>query len=297
MTKKLLVATDFSDNARQAIERAAQLAAEHGAKLTLLHVMSGPSLNALRELFPASVDAEKTLINDAQNLLDQLAADIAAASGADIDTQVLLGQTVGEILSASEQADMLVLGAQGQNPLRDRLLGTTTERLLRKCNRPILVVKRPPQGPYERVLIPVDFTPHSALALKTALRVAPRADMTIVHAFAAPFEGRLWLAGVAEEEIQDYRIRARRLALNAIEKLIQDCDAAPARFAREVEHGEAAPVVLAQEAQRDADLIVIGKHGQSVVEHLLLGSVTRHVLADSNCDVLVICEVGTAPAA
>ena len=56
------------------------------------------------------------------------------------------------------------------------------------------------------------------------------------------------------------------------------------------ERGNVSRVMLAQEEQLSADLIVIGKHGRSMVEEWLLGGVTRHVLAGSKCDVLVVHE-------
>ena len=49
------------------------------------------------------------------------------------------------------------------------------------------------------------------------------------------------------------------------------------------------------EQEVDADLIVVGKHGAHIAEELLLGSVTKHVLAESQCDVMVICDPREAP--
>ena len=54
-----------------------------------------------------------------------------------------------------------------------------------------------------------------------------------------------------------------------------------------VVHGDAALRIIEQEQEHDCDLIVIGKHGQNMAEELLLGSVTRQVLAESSGDVLV----------
>ena len=88
------------------------------------------------------------------------------------------------------------------NPLRDLILGTTAERLLRTCKRPVLVVKRPPEAPYEHVVVPVDFS-LSAPALTMARQIAPNARITIIHAFRVPFEGRLWMAGAAGETIRN----------------------------------------------------------------------------------------------
>lgn len=52
-------------------------------------------------------------------------------------------------------------------------------------------------------------------------------------------------------------------------------------------HGDAARHIVEQEQEWDCDLIVMGKHGENKFEDLLLGSVTKHVLSESQGDVLV----------
>lgn len=288
--KSLLAATDFSDDARNAVQRAAMLAAEHHAQLTLLHVMNAPWLETLRQQLRVSEEAESKLVADAQRQLNDLAAEAAGPAGAMPTAQVRIGRVVDETLAASAQTDLLALGARGWNPLRDMLLGTTADRLLHKCKRPVLVVKRAPQQAYKRVLVPVDFSPYSIAALHMARRIAPRASIIINHAFDVPFEGKLWLAGVDEKTIQEYRIAARQEALNTIHSLIKETGCDAERCFSEVDRGDAAPLILAAETKTNADLIVMGKHGRSMIEETLLGSVTRHVLSDAKCDVLIIHE-------
>lgn len=285
----LLIATDFSEDGRAAGHRAAQLAVQLGARLDLLHVMNGPSLSALRELFDLAPAADAELIEDAQRQLDETAHEIAEKYDLAAASQVRVGHVVNEILSACAQADLLVLGAHGLNPLRDLILGTTAERLLKRSKRPTLVVKQPTQGPYQRVLVPVDFSPHSRAALRRALEIAPGAEITVIHAFDNPYEGKLWLAGVGDEQIRHYRMLAQQQAFDKIDELLRECNGSR-RFSRAVEHGDAAPLILARETQLEADLIVLGKHGQPTIEELLIGSVTRHVLSDATCDVLIVHE-------
>jgi len=282
----LLVATDFSDDAARAIQRGARLANKLTARLQLLHVMSGPSLQALRELFPNPAEAEAKIFADAQRMLDEQ----ADALEQNATTTVKVGKVLEEILAACDNTDLLVLGARGLNPLRDLLLGTTAERLLRKCMRPVLVVKQETKAPYRQVIVPVDFSPYSVRAFKTALSVAPGAQITLLHAFDVPFEGKLWVAGVAEDEINRYRIHARQEAQAKCKELIQQNGADIGRVSCVVVRGDAPRVILEHEKKLAADLIVIGKHGQSRVEELFLGSVTRHVLSDAECDVLVVHE-------
>lgn len=288
--KTLLAATDFSEDARQAVLRAAFLAKEQGAQLELLHVMSESSFSHLRELFNLSGDVDAKLIDDAKSMLGELAEDVAKKTGVAVVPRVQVGHVVNEIVSAADATDMLVLGARGLSPLRDVFLGTTAENLLRKCKRPVLVSKYPPHGEYRHVMVPVDLSSHSMDSLRRAAWIAPQASITIVHAFEVPFEGKLWLAGVGEEEIQRYRAQARLKAQDRIEVLMQSLGNTSLRLHQVVEYGDAARTILEQEEISPPDLIVISKHRQSIMGELLLGSVTRHVLSYSKCDVLVANE-------
>ncbi len=286
--KRLIAATDFSEDSHRASRRAALIAAEQKASLSLLHVMSGPSLDSLRQMFPSPADAEQKLVEDSQRLLTELATELGDACGIAADAVVRIGRVVDEILSESEPADLLVLGAHGSNPLRDLILGSTAERLLRKRIRPTLVVKKTPEHSYRRVLIPVDFSPQSAATLSMAMALAPDAQYVIFHAFDIPFEGRLWLAGVPDEQIDVYRQQARQFSLNTLHELIRDTGADPARFEPVVALGEPSPLIISKERQLQPDLIIMGKHGRTAIEELLVGSVARHVLSTAECDVLVM---------
>jgi nucleotide-binding universal stress UspA family protein len=290
MMKFIVAATDFSDVARHATDRAAIVAREQQAPLELVHVISGSSLNALHKLLRASAEVEAKLVDDAQHTLKEWMTDVARMTHAAVAARVRIGPVLDEILSASEAADLLVLGAHGLNPLRDLILGTTAERLLRKCKRPVLVTKHPPDAAYGRVIVPVDFSPSSATALKMAMQIAPDAGITIVHAFRVPLEGRLRIAGASDEAIHTYCEEERQEAVNKIRDLIQGFTGDPHRISFAVERGDASRLILAKEEELSADVIVIGKHGQSILEELLLGGVTRHVLAGSKCDVLVVNE-------
>ena len=286
--KTILAATDFSDEARHAADRAAIVTKEQHAHLSLLHVVSSSALNDVRKLFQAPTDVEAKLIDDAGRMLNEIAAGISLKTGVMASTDVKIGQALADILSATESVDLLVLGAHGGNSLHDLILGTTAERLLRTCKRPMLVAKRPPKTRYERVLVPVDFSPYSASALTMASRIAPNARMTILHVFNLPFEGRLRIAGASEDDIRRYREEEQRAAEKKIWELIRESPVDADRVSSAVEGGGPSPVIVAKAEGLSSDLIVIGKHGQSWIEDLFLGSTTRHVLARSECDVLVV---------
>ncbi|GAA4413437.1 universal stress protein [Quisquiliibacterium transsilvanicum] len=284
----VLVATDFSEDAGHAVARAAMLAAGLPARLSLLHVVSAPMLGALRAMFGGSdrQDTEGRMIEETRQSLRSLATMLGNLDG-EIACEVRVGKIVDEVLAAAAQHDLLVLGPRGSNPLRDLILGTTAERILAKSTRPILVARQPAREPYRQVAVAMDFSPDSVAALRAAARLAPGAELAAVHAFDLPFEGKLLAAGIRDDEIQHYRAQARLDAMRGIERAAVEAGLDPMRISRVVQQGHAGRTVLEQAEHLGADLIVLGKHGESGLEEMMLGSVTRHVLSDARCDVLV----------
>jgi len=285
---KILAATDFSDDASNAALRAAMLATERGGELELLHVMNGRALDAVRTWIHTPVDIADRLVQAVQGSLVDYADTIAAKTGISARVNVRTGDVLAEILSSCEHADMLAVGARGTNSIRDAFVGTTAERLLGKCQRPILVVKRPPSRPYARVLVAVDFSPSSEQALRIASLVAPDAMTFGVHAYEVAYEGRMRSAGVSDENIDVYRGRVAQRAAVDMSALWEKLGRTGQRFANVVERGNPPFVIQEQELALGADLIVMGKHARSGVGEFFLGSVTRRVLAESVCDVLVL---------
>lgn len=289
--KTLLAATDFSTPARHALERAALLAQAHpGARLTLAHVISRSALDSLQHLL--SQDAagmEARLIEQAERTLTELAAHLAASHACMIDTVLKQGSALAALVELAEdqQTDLLVMGAHGAHFVRERLLGSTTERVLRTSRRPLLAVKQRPHAPYRRILAPVDFSDHAAAAINAAHAWLPEADIVLLHAFEVEMESALQLAGVTDSQIHQYRIQARDAAQQAMDAFIDQLQVPENRLSRQFVHGSATLRILEHEQTMDADLIVMGKHGQSVMEELLLGSVTQHVLAYSSSDVFI----------
>ncbi len=287
----LLAATDFSAPARHALERAAQLAAAHpGARLVLAHVISTSMLARLRGVMRDEAPAmEARVAAEAAQALTELADRLSTQCACPVNTRLAQGSALDAITDLADelQSDLLVMGARGAHFVREFLLGSTTERVLRRTRRPMLAVKQRPHGAYRRVLVPVDFSVHAVAAAQTAHRWLPDADIILLHAFEVDIEATLRFAGIDEEKIHAYRIRAREEALDAMAQFVDLLSIPSGQLARLVVHGAPTLRILEHEQSLDADLIVMGKHGQSTLEELLLGSVTKHILAYSSGDVLV----------
>jgi nucleotide-binding universal stress UspA family protein len=285
----ILAATDFSAPARHAADRAARLAHETGATLTLMHVLPGGALQELRQWLGTGHAMEQQLHDDAQRELRALAAELQASRHVTASAVNASGSVLDEIGREAEalNAALLVLGARGAGFLRRLVLGSTSERLLRRTTRPLLVVRQTPHEPYRRVLVALDFSPWSARAIALARRVAPHARLLLFNAYQVPFEEKLRFAGVDAAAIDRYRQQTRADATRRVHALVAASGLKPSEWESCIVEGEASQRIIEHEQEEDCDLIVLGKHGQSAAEDLLLGSVTKHVLAEGSADVLV----------
>lgn len=296
--ERILAATDLSAPARQAVDRAYRLAAHCGGDLHIIHALELDVLDTLRDLLGANLSATRSALEaDARERLAQHVADPARPPGMTAQARIVPGTPLAAVANEAEALDagIIVLGARGESVLRHLTLGSTATRLLRKsARRPVLVVKQPSRENYRTVLIAVDFSRAALLAIQAARRWAPDAVIVLLHAFELPYEGKLSIAGVEEQVIRQYirtGIEARRKQLH---DLAARAGLLPADYSARVIHGGPSQQIVAMEQEYDADLIVVGKHGTHIAEEMLLGSVTKHVLAQARCDVLVVPDSGLA---
>jgi nucleotide-binding universal stress UspA family protein len=234
---------------------------------------------ALEQKLEDETRRELQALADALHAARQVPVQARLEQGAVLDT---LGRVADEVA-----ADLVVLGARGAGFLRRLVLGTTAERLLRRTTRPLLVVRGTAHEPYRRALLALDFSPWSAPVIAAARQVAPRARPVLFTAFQVPFEEKLRFAGVDAATVDHYRQIARAQATQQLHALAAAAGLQPGDWEPCVVEGEASLKLVEQEQALDCDLVVLGKHGQSAAEDLLLGSVTKHVLAEGQADVLV----------
>jgi nucleotide-binding universal stress UspA family protein len=118
--------------------------------------------------------------------------------------------------------------------------------------------------------------------------------VTVLHAFEVPFEGKLRYAGVSEEAIEGHRADARERAMEAMRAFLDSRGLEEGSVRPDVVHGYAPQRILQIAQALGSELVVVGKHGRSPVEEVLVGSVTLHVLEYAEADVLVASAASAA---
>lgn len=285
--KHILVATDLSPYARNAAERAAYLSKAQQASLDLLYVANPAPFERLKQLVVPDDDLLNRVLDSAGEKIHALAAMLFQRYDISAGVQVASGSVTTEITRVvqDKHSSLLVCGARGQSVARRLLLGSTVQKMLSRMPCPLLVVKPAPRDAYRTVLVPVDFSPVSLRAIALARRITPQAEIILLHVYEAPFESSVRFAHIDHDTLTHYRNVIRKDAVTQLAALSKAAGMPDAR--QIVVHGDPGWRIAEQEQELECDLIVVGKQGTSALEELLVGSVTKHVLNESQCDVLV----------
>ena len=156
--KKILYATDLSENARYAFSYAASLADQYDAGITVLHVLEVASASANLQLVSLMGEERwnevlrqntQDILDVVKQKLDQFCEDMKAEDKACRfivdDIVVRQGHAVEQILAQAEAVgyDLIVMGTHGHGILAGALMGSTARRVVRYSKIPVLVVRLP----------------------------------------------------------------------------------------------------------------------------------------------------------
>lgn len=300
--RKILCPTDFSEHSRHALDHALAIARWYEATVTVLHVFNPVPVGALaggpmafEPIIVAPIDRDQLVAET------KAFAEASGTAGVEVDAVLCEGPAASTIVAeaAARNADLIVIGTHGRSGFERLVLGSVTERVLRKAGCPVMTVpRRQPQGPaagpvlFKRILCPVDFSDSSMRALTYATSLAQEADgaLTVLHVMARDFEDPGDMLNVGYDAGMTLRqfLEARELG---IQQRLQDIVAMAPEFCRaesQLTHGRAWREILRVAGERASDLIVMGVQGRGAVDLMFFGSTAQHVVREATCPVLTL---------
>ena len=298
MIKRILCPTDLSEASRHAIAHATAIARWYRASLTILHVCD-VVLASIPGL-PASESGEMPEA-ELRRIREQMAASCAAATAAGIGVNLIVetGRPAARILARAGElrADLIVIGTHGAGGFEHMLLGSTTEKVLRKAGCAVLTVPPHAAGstlPFKRILCAVDFSQWSLRALELARSLAAEsgAALTALSVIEWPWEEPPppTFADLPAEQaaaLLDYRLSVEAGAMQRLKSLSNDRPGSVALEPR-LSHGKPAARILVTATEIGADLIVIGVHGRKGLDLRVFGSTANQVVRQATCPVVTL---------
>jgi nucleotide-binding universal stress UspA family protein len=223
------------------------------------------------------------------------------APGMPIEAAIREGNPAAEILdqAVSMNADLLVIGTHGRSGFERLLLGSVTEKVLRKASCPVLTVPRRlpdavPVGPvlYKRILCPIDFSESSLRALDYATSLAREADarLAVVHVISHEFENVMADVVAPDEHttVADFRRRREDDIRRRLKDAVPDDVATYCTVESMLTRGKPSREILRIAAEQEIDLIVMGVQGRGAADLTFFGSTTQHVVREAACPVLTL---------
>ncbi len=297
---KILVATDFSDHARVALNQAVALAKLYGASLTLMHVardvraaVEVVTFGAAGGLVTGKLDnIEEEVRRDSDERLHQLVNECRVA-GVTASCQTLVGTPFIQLIQQVQRQafDLVVAGTHGQSGARRFWVGSTAGKLVRKCPAAVWITRADGGAGVGAVLVPCDFSTVSRKALSIAAALALKADaeLHLLHVYNLDDLPRLMPdTDEVEEEVGRYRRIVRRGSVERLRQCLAEVAIEPRRYTLHALPGIPWRAIGSAARRLKADLIAMGAVGRGGLVGLLIGNTAEKVLHTSQASVLTI---------
>jgi nucleotide-binding universal stress UspA family protein len=277
--KTILLATDFSVEARSALQYAVSLSKRHESKLVIVHSLPRESAvvgksgslisDALRH------DAEKSMTKLGKTTgLKALPHESIIRTGDswDVISEVLLDKYI----------DLIVMGTHGRGGIKKLILGSTAEKIIRHAPCPVLTV-----GPhvalksskrFGHIFYASDFSSGSRRSLPYAVSMAEedRAHLTMLHVIDRD--------PISRSEVREWKQESRE----KLRQMVSSDLNLPYKPEIEVEFGIPEREIVRQAQARNADLIVMGSHSGGMLSRHLPWTTLHYVLQHAHCPVLSV---------
>jgi nucleotide-binding universal stress UspA family protein len=287
--RSLLAAVGFKQD-RKVVKRAAQLAREQSARLTILSVVEDVWLEAadISEM-PEVKEAREEVLAVARHDAETIATASGLEAGS-FSVRVEIGKAADMISQVADDvsADIIVVGAGRRRTLKEKVLGSTADRIVRTSAVPVLVVKDPDDRPYRHVMAAIDFSSSSEFVARTAAEFCGDAALELINVVqvALALEQAFLRSATIGGRVSHYKATLIANAQESLLKLAADLKTRHEPRIRAVA-GEPAAVLLRLSGRAGPNLIVASRHSRGALDRMLLGSVALRLLRQCSCDILI----------
>lgn len=279
------------------LARAVEIARAHRARLTIVHVIDNFTGHNLAPTYLSLIQGQMRSIAR-ENI--EAAITKQEVGGIKIDIRIVIGSPSLQLIELTDEisADLVVIRAHRGGSILDKMIGSTTDRVIRATRVPVLVVKRPVTQAYQRILVAAETTERFGAVVALVAALFPLAGLHLAHVLHIPpqLEEAMLRAGSGQTGIMSHRDALMHKAKAYMHDMSEKLANRPVRSTTKVAIGDPAQSLVRMTRNSKVNLIVLGPDSTSIIMRALLGSVTRKVLRAATCDVL-ICRTAQQDAA
>ncbi len=283
--EKLLLSTDGSEYSEGAVREAVKLSKLTSAILTVIAVIeTNPEYEAL------APDRAETADRTTREYLDTVKK-MATLDGVECETLAFHSENVFRTIveeAEKRNIDMIVMGRRGRTGLKRLLMGSVTAKVIGHSPCNVLVVPKAAEIGCKKILVATDGSKYSLAAASEAIGIAKRCGAFLYIVSALPSESSpfdIVHSEMLKGPIEQYELREAEKNVKDV-MLITEQEGIPARTI--VESGPPYKAILEAAEKEKIDLIIMGSHGRTGMERLLMGSVAERVVGHAACAVLIV---------
>lgn len=276
--KKILVPTDFSKPAMIAAEVAADIAKKANAELTLLHVVEeavGNSLNVEGQVTSDGRWEERLftmkLIEKAKKQLSKLVED-PKFEGIRVKQELRIGSPYHGMntIITEKKVDLVVMGTAGHSELEQMIIGSNTEKIVRRSHCPVLTVHAKPSSKEFKNIVYATSMEKDEEVFSRIVRATQKLYDATIHLVRINTPGNFQRDVIVKKYMQDFakKLQLKNFTLNVFSDVSE----------------EEGIIYFADSI--NADLVAMATHGRTGFAHVLAGSIAEEVVSHSKRPVL-----------
>ena len=291
--KKIAVPVDFSGFSDKAVEYAMFIAGKFCADITLVHAIL---------LHQEDVDEEEhfqayeKIIREKEAVRNkrlESKCKVGKERGLQVNSALIRGFSAADSILdylQDNDFDLIIMGTHGRTGLKKLMLGSVAERVVQLSPVPVLTVhKDTDETDIKKILVPVDFSEYSKIAVKQAIALSREFKASLQFLHVVQLEDHPEFYTVSFDPILEEN---PDLEMHIAKNLIKLTGISEKEATYVVKEGKVHKEIKTYAEENHVDLIVMATHGMSDLEHFLVGSNSERVVRIAPCPVLTVRKSG-----
>lgn len=278
LLEKIIVPVNFEHTGQPQIDLAADIAVRFNSRLVLVQIL--PPEAELKELASMISRFIETEFEKVGKVLEK--------KGVNFMTLIRYGDLFDQIISVAEDqnANLILIEDGFKRESKSITIDIIIEKLIRKSEKPIWVIRQDKRVLPEKILCPVDFSDASGRALSNAVKIARifNAELHVLNVFEPMPESFSLRLNI---DYKDENSRLEEDNRKNFDNFLKGIIFTDVKYRTTILEGIAYRKIIEYAKSEDIDLIFMGATGKSLFQRIFLGSVTEMVVRDLPCSIVI----------